>query len=429
MWKKATLISVALVLSGAMWIWIQAIAIPHQQVEAAATDTPRGNLSDLYPRWLGARELLLHGRDPYSNDITREIQAGYYGRVLDPQRASDPKDQQAFAYPVYVVLLLAPTVVLPFSIVHAGFFWLLIVITAASVFLWADALDWRISFTSKIVWVLLTLSSFPAIQGAKLQQLSLLVAALLACAIWAATRKRLVLAGILFAVCTIKPQLAGLPIVWLCIWVLGDWRKRQRALWVFAGAMVVLVGAGELLLPGWIHRFRDACSAYYQYTGGGRSVLDVALTPGIGRIVSVVLVGLLLVLVWRTRHASEKERSFQWSFSFALATTLVVVPTFAPYNQLLLLPALMFVARSARELWEKGFVSRLLLAVTAAVVFEQWIAAFLLAVALLFLPGVTVQKAWALPFYPSLTIPVVVCAEMFLAGRRGQKVADQAVVL
>jgi hypothetical protein len=428
MWKKATLISVALVLSGAMWIWIQAIAIPHQQAEAAAKGTPRGNLSDLYPRWLGARELLLHGRDPYSNDVTREIQAGYYGRVLDPQRASDPKDQQAFAYPVYVVLLLAPTVDLPFSIVHGAFFWLLIGITAASVFLWADALDWQISRTSKIVWVLLTLSSFPAIQGAKLQQLSLLVAVLLACAIWAVTRKRLVVAGIMFAVCTIKPQLAGLPVVWLCIWIFGNWRKRERAFWAFAGAMVVLVGSGELLLPGWIHKFRDACSAYYEYTGGGRSVLDVALTAGIGRIVSVVLVGLFLVLIWRTRHAAEDERAFQWSYSFALATTLVVVPTFAPYNQLLLLPALMFVARSARELWDKGFVSRLLLAVTATVVFEQWIAAFLLAVALLFLPAATVQKAWALPFYPSLTIPVVVCAEILLAGRQGLKVADQAVV-
>ena len=61
------------------------------------------DLSDLYPRWLGARELLLHHRDPYSPEVTREIQIGYYGRPLDPSRPQDPRDQQGFAYPAYVV--------------------------------------------------------------------------------------------------------------------------------------------------------------------------------------------------------------------------------------------------------------------------------------------------------------------------------------
>jgi len=417
MWKNAGFIFGAIVLSASMWIWIQAIAIPHQQAESAAKGSPRGNLSDLYPRWLGARELLIHRRDPYSDDITREIQIGYYGRMLDPLRPNDPKDQQAFAYPVYVVLLLAPTVGLPFSIVHAAFFWLLIVITAASVFLWIDALHWRVSLTSKIVWMLLTLSSFPAIQGAKLQQLSLLIAGLVSCAIWAVTRGHLASAGILFAVCTIKPQLAVLPVLWLCIWVLGAWPKRQRALWGFAAAMAAFIGTGEVLLPGWIHEFRNACSAYYRYTGGGRSVLDVALTPSIGRIVSVILIGLFVILIWQTRRTAEGESGFQWSFCLALATTLVVVPMFAPYNQVLLLPGVMLIARSARELWNRTAMSRLLLAVTAAVIFEQWVAAFLLSCALLVLPTLTVQKAWALPFYASLTIPVVVCAEVILLGR------------
>ena len=86
-----------------------------QIADAAAHNRPRGNLSDLYPRWLGARELLRHGRNPYSAEITREIQQGYYGRPLDPARPDDPKDQQGFAYPAYVVFLLAPTVDLPFE--------------------------------------------------------------------------------------------------------------------------------------------------------------------------------------------------------------------------------------------------------------------------------------------------------------------------
>src|SRR5580698_655731 len=106
-----------------MWFYVIDILRARQIAEAEAKQIPRGNLSDLYPRWLGARELLLHHRDPYTRDLTREIQMGYYGRVLDPARTEDPTDKQAFAYPVYVVFLLAPTVTLPFAVVQAGFRW------------------------------------------------------------------------------------------------------------------------------------------------------------------------------------------------------------------------------------------------------------------------------------------------------------------
>src|SRR6266403_5151881 len=93
---------IAVLLAASMLWYVQNLLIPYQRADAAAHDRPRGNLSDLYPRWLGARELLLRGRDPYSAEVTREIQAGYYGRPLDSSRPDDPKDEQAFAYPLYV---------------------------------------------------------------------------------------------------------------------------------------------------------------------------------------------------------------------------------------------------------------------------------------------------------------------------------------
>ena len=117
-----------------MWFYVQEILVPYQKADAAAHGRPRGNLSDLYPRWLGARELLLHNRDPYSPEVTRDIQRGYYGRVLDPERADDPKDQQGFAYPVYVAFLLAPTIVVSFPVVQLGFRWLLVILTLLSVY-------------------------------------------------------------------------------------------------------------------------------------------------------------------------------------------------------------------------------------------------------------------------------------------------------
>ena len=69
----------------------------------AATQPAAGKFVRSLSPWLGARELLRHGRNPYSAEITREIQQGYYGRPIDPRLtalSNDPKDQQAFAYPV-----------------------------------------------------------------------------------------------------------------------------------------------------------------------------------------------------------------------------------------------------------------------------------------------------------------------------------------
>lgn len=399
-----------------MWLYFQRVLIPYQLSDALVKAKPRGNLSDLYPRWLGARELFLHKRDPYGADITREIQIGYYGRPLDPARPNDPKDQQAFAYPLYVVLMLAPTAGLPFETVQRASFWLFVVLTAVSVVMWLQALGWRLSTSAKLTWILLTVSSLPAIQGLKLQQLTVLVAALVAACISAISRRHFVWAGVLLALATIKPQLVCLLVVWLFLWVVGRWRERRRLLWGFAGTMVILVGASELLLPGWILEFRAAMASYYQYTGGGNSILNVVLTPTWGRTASAILVGVFLMFAWKMRHADETAPEFQWSLSIALATTLLVIPMFPPNSQLLLLPAFMMFVRCITHLWRGNRLSRFFVMVTALSVFWPFLAAAFLVGALIFLPGTTVQRASVLPFYSTLAVPLTVYA-MLLSAR------------
>ncbi|HLZ43624.1 MAG TPA: glycosyltransferase family 87 protein [Candidatus Sulfotelmatobacter sp.] len=413
--KQPFIVLGAGLLAVAMWCWVQYVAIPHQQADAARLGVPRGNLSDLYPRWLGARELLLHGRDPYASDVTREIQIGYYGRPIDPARPNDPKDQQGFAYPVYVAFVLAPTVRLPFEVVQRGFLWLLIGLTAVSVLLWLRVLDWQISASAKIPWIVLAVGSFPAIQGFKLQQLTLLVAALVAGAMYALTRKHFVGAGILLALASMKPQLVVLLALWLVIWVAGNWRERQRLFWSLAASGAALVMGGEIVLPGWIGKFRASSAAYYQYTGGGKSVLDVLLTPVWGRLVALILVAVMLNFAWRWRRESEASPHFQWSLCLVLATTLLVIPMFAPYNQLLLLPVAMAIVRAVPRLWRGTRLSRFLLGVAAFAALCPWIAAAGLVIALWFLPAPTVQKAWVLPLFTNFTIPVTLWAVILTA--------------
>lgn len=410
----AAVLVLALTSSASMWFYVDAILKPRQVADAVAHDRPRGNLSDLYPRWLGARELLLHGRDPYSSQITREIQTGYYGRPLDANRPNDPKDQQAFAYPVYVVFVLAPTVKLPFAVLQKAFFWMLVALTAASVSLWMRVIGWRASILEQLVWILCVVGCFPAVQGLKLQQLTLLVAAILAASMAAVVRRHFIWAGILLALATIKPQLVILLALWLLIWVSGNWHERQSLLWSFISSMAVLLIASELLLPGWIREFRGATAAYYQYTGGGQSILDVFLTPLWGGILSGILVVFTVTLLWRLRRGNEGSAQFQWSVSLVLAVTLLAIPTFAPYNQLLLLPAVMLVVRSIARIWERNFAWRCLSALASISIAWPWLAAAVLVTALAFLPPVTVQRAWALPLYTSNVIPLLMTALLLL---------------
>lgn len=373
-----------------------------------ATGAPRGNLSDLYPRWLGARELLLHGRDPYSPEVTREIQEGYYGRALDPNRAADPRDQQGFAYPVYVVFLLAPTVRLPFPLVQTGFRWLLILLTVISVPLWLRAAGQRTSGWRMMAWIIFVLGSFPAVQGIKLQQLTLLVCVLLAGAFAALAAGHLVLAGILLALATAKPQLVAIVLLWVLIWSIGEWRTRRPLFRGFAVTMLLLLTASNYVLPHWISRFREAAAQYLHYTGGGKSVLDVVLAAGAGKWVGITIVLMLLVPLWRLRRAPANGPHFALALALAMAATLVVIPTYAPYNQLLLIPSLMMVLGQDDPLWRRGPLIKTMASITALCVFWPWIAAAMLDVALLFYAPARVEKAWAIPLFTSLIIPLVV---------------------
>jgi hypothetical protein len=403
----------ALLFAGSMWFYVKRVLVPYQKADAAVHGRPRGNLSDLYPRWLGARELLLHHRNPYSAEITREIQIGYYGRPLDPDRADDPRfdeprDQQGFAYPVHVVFLLAPTVGLPFPVVQAGFRWLLVILTLASVLLWLRVLRWRPSTTVTAILIVLAFGSYAVVQGIKLQQLTLVVSALLAGCGAALVVEYFSLAGFLLALATVKPQLA-LPIAgWLVLWALSDWRRRQIFFWSFALTTGIFLAASEYILPGWIGHFREAVAAYRQYTGGAGSLLDVLATPALGKILAGAAVIAVIFTGWRVRFAAHDSVAFSTMFALVLAVTLVIVPSFAPYNQILLLPAVFLIVASWKELWVRNRLTRMACVLAAAIVFWPWLACCGLMLASFFLPAASIQRAWAVPLYTSLGIPLVV---------------------
>jgi hypothetical protein len=412
--KQFVALALALLAGASMWFYVQRIVVPHQEKEAVDRERPRGNLSDLYPRWLGARELLLRGRDPYSREVTLEIQQGYWGRELDPSRPNDPKDQQGFAYPVYVAFLLAPIVRLDFALVHTLYFWWSTGFAVLSMFFWKRALGAGLLPWETITAILLVLGSYPFAEAFSVQQPLLLDALLLAGSFLARRHDWLFLSGVLLALATIKPQVALLPVILMLFWVSAEWRHRQRWFWGFALMMLILSGASEYVLPGWVFRFYGAVRAYSDYTSG-TSFLDWYVSPRWSELCRAILVLPVLWVCWQSRCAMPESKASRRALSTVLVAAVCIAPNLATYNQVLLIPCLFFLWDERTALRQGGLVARNLTKIILALLAWPWVGCGILIVAKVGLHAEQfVRQAWQLPLYTTLSLPIALLALLIL---------------
>jgi hypothetical protein len=268
----------------------------------------------------------------------------YYGHIITQDyRDAGHKiiDEQRFAYPVYVVFLMAPIMYVDFGEVLRWAPVVLALLAALCVPLCLDILRWRLPWTAVAAITLFTVSSPQIVQGMHHQQLSIVVGLSLVAGACCACRGHLASAGALLAWSTIKPQMALFPLCFFLVWVLGGWSKRWRLLAGFLVALAILIGAGELILPGWIGYFLDGAAAYRKYFPT-TSLLRMALGDTVGEILGGIILLGLMVLAWRNRRATAGSRQFTTVFAAFLAGTILAFPLFTPFNQvLLILPAML----------------------------------------------------------------------------------------
>jgi Glycosyltransferase family 87 len=297
-------------------------------------------------------------------------------------------------------------------------------LTATSVWLWLRALRWRLPPMEVVICIVLMLGSFSAVQGIKLQQLSLLVAGLLAASAAATVGGSLFLAGTLLAFATIKPQLAWPLVVWLLLWAGSDWRARRKLVFGFSLVMASLLLGAEVILPGWWRMFAGAVERYRQYTHN-QSVLEVILNQVLGPAASGTFgrIGALLIaaiavlasgsMVWNLRANRAETAELSRGTALVLALTVLVVPMYAPYNQVLLLPAILFLLRDRTFFASRSRGLRFGYVATIFGGTWQWIASFTLSIVYLAgFPAWAVSR-WQWPFFATFALPVLVFALIF----------------
>jgi hypothetical protein len=420
---RFAVLALALALTGAasMLYYHQALFMPRVVAVRAAEGLGRGYSfgNDFYQVWLTSRQWLRQRRDPYSPEMTREIQTGLYGRPLDPNRPGDPVDRRVFPYPVFADLLFWPAAEFPFETVRVAVVCMLAALTLASVLLWLRALDWRLSWTWLAVILLLTLCSYPALEALYAAQLGLFVAFLLGSSLFALQRQRFLLAGILMALTTIKPQMTVLAIFYLLLWSAHGWRIRGR-FWIgLFSTLTLLVGAALAALPHWIQSWTHTVLAYRHYTRPPlvTEVLTAPLGPRWAGPATFVLTAASIIiavaLAWRNRSAAYGSFAFWITLSLLLSiTTITILPGQAVYDHLILLPGILLLVRYRNELLDAGRVPRILLSIGGLILFWPYLAALALILLRPVLAPATFDSTaiFALPIRTAASLPFAVLA-------------------
>ncbi len=306
---------------------------PHALRIIAAPPSVR---TDLYPLWLGSRELLVHHSNPYSIEVSLEIQRIFYGADLGP--GAHPDQECCFAYPVYVSFLLAPIVNSDILKLQQPALIFLTLLTAASVACWQKVC--RRNARELFFVIPLMLVSPPVTQGLELRQSAMLVAALLAISAVLADSHHFTLSGVALALATIRPQMCVLAIVWMLVWAVHRWATRRNLVLGFGAVMTVLVGAGEFLLPGWISQFLAQLRFYRNFAGA--NVLEILYGQAIGLALTAAFGCALLWVMWRRRTASN----FVPTLAYVLAIGLAITPGLKSLLNLVLLIPGMFLLLS-----------------------------------------------------------------------------------
>jgi len=223
--------------------------------------------------------------------------------------------------------------------------------------------------------------------------------------------------GILLGLATVKPQIVMPLAAWLIMWACSRINLRWKFVTAFAVTLLTLGVAGELLLPGWISEFYAAVVAYRGYTRH-LSPLDELATPALGIPLSLAIGATVAVLCWRARNSPATDDFLIWTTSLVLAANLLVIPTIAPYNQLLLLPGVFLLLRDWNKTDLLTRTIRVLGWVAAACLAWPWITAATLALLSFFTPAV--QRFWEVPLWTSIVIPIPITACLGLRIRQLQ---------
>lgn len=302
--------------------------------------------NDFYSRWAGARAFILEGRDPYSLEVTEEIQ---------PVIGIDPSEvgRGGFAYPLYVIFLFWPLVFVSYAWAQA--IWMVtlqwVAVGIAIVLMRREGLE---PSPVGIVGLLLgTLLLYPVTRTIFLGQFTLHVTLSLAATLLTLHHRRDGWAGAFLALSAVKPQMVVLIGPWLVVWAISQRRWRFIRGLLIGGAVL---GLGSLVLfPRWPISFLEDVRRYDDFAGGRNPLAMVGelVWPRNPDVVRYGLTGVLMLAMgaaW-VRGCRNPEKGFAPATHWTIVVSLLIFFQTGTTNYVMLLVPFFAWLRAALDRW------------------------------------------------------------------------------
>jgi Glycosyltransferase family 87 len=311
--------------------------------------------NDLTGRLVGTRAAL-RGQDPYSPRVLRDIQTAYYGR---PLQRTDVVDPQRFAYPAYLVTLLAPLAPLPWS--TACLVFLLIVTPLLITGIWGCVrlVCPNLSPRATALTAFLAFSSWPVIWALRLVQPTLLVAIAVFLGCFLLNRRNDLLAGSLLAFSVLKPPLVLPLLLWLLIWAVVH--RAWRLLASFALTFALLSLVTESITPEWFQHWRLDLQGY-----GPNTMLPLQSVAGYwpGLLATLLLLVWSAWLLWSLRCSPAGSAEFSLAISIALSAAVCanLMRLAVIYDEVLIIPSCLILVFSRPSSYYSALARRVSIA-------------------------------------------------------------------
>lgn len=299
---------------------------------------------DFYTVWKAAQALFLFHRDPYSQQVTQEIQQAIYGHTL-----TTPQGEYLFVYPLYFLVLIFPLAWLPFASALA--WWLAFLQIGSLVVLLLLLNHYQLGQRplTKAVYLLWGFLLYPSMVAFWVGQPVILVFLLFALAWYAFCRERDWLAGVCLGLALIKPYVILLPLCFLLIYALS--RRRFKVVLGCAGVAAGLLAISFLIWPPWLGGFLANSAAWVNQTealshdvSALQLLTDLPGAPlsSVFLVGAILLLSLALLIVW-ARAVKSKEEPPELALVLTMLFQAFVLPHQHAPNQILLLIPCFFV--------------------------------------------------------------------------------------
>ena len=313
-------------------------------------------------RWMGSRMFVMETQSPYSEEISEAAQEIAYGRQVNLG-----EDPLFYLYPFYSFYLYFPfTFIGDIGIAQAAWMTFLELALLGLIFAAIRIVGWKIPTVYTVVLVLFAIIWFYCVYAIFGSNVVLLVTLLLVGFAYAVRSELDILAGILLAMTTIKPEVVLVAILFSLVWALSS--RRWLIIGGFFGTLSLMVLSTVFLMPDWMAQNLRQLVLYYDVVPITNSINVLgSWLPGIGKQLGWGLAGLmLLILVVEGRNALGKGfRWFYWTFNLTLLLTILIGMPTSPINFVVLLPGAISVFITVVRWWGPVGRSVLIIGITA----------------------------------------------------------------